>query len=193
MNQRLARTIDLSTASLSEYSLIAYLNSDVRVSSHWRENLWWEGFSSAWSIEDCEKIIQDMSSLFLSEIWCEIVHREQGSFVSQSSFDFSLRWHSFYERCCICMQNAHSLTKMSVHLSTISVRSQSTNSEHALNTIVVSWKWYDFLKRVRTEDLLIRVLFRVQWVVPWSRAQHMISILAWFINAWFINKHWHLF
>ncbi len=39
--------------------------------------------------------------------------------------------------------------------------SQSTSSEHALNNIVVSWKWYDFLKLVRTRDLLIRVSFRV--------------------------------
>jgi hypothetical protein len=54
--------------------------------------------------------------------------------------------------------------------------SLSTSSEHALNTIVMNWKWYDFLKLVRTKDLLIRISFRIQWVVSWSRAQHMISL-----------------
>jgi hypothetical protein len=69
---------------------------------------------------------------------------------------------------------------------------RSTSSEHALNTIVVGWKWYDFLKLVRTEDLLIRVSFRVQWVVSWSRAQHMISLDSSMIDS-SMNRHWHLF
>jgi hypothetical protein len=66
-----------------------------------------------------------------------------------------------------------------------------------LNLLVVSMlliysselKWYDFLKLVRTKDLLIRVLFRVQWVVlrdhvlsTWSRSMPES-----------MNRHWHLF
>jgi hypothetical protein len=77
---------------------------------------------------------------------------------------------------------------LSVHLSTVWVRSQSTSSEHALNTIVVSWKRYDLLKLVRTEDLLIRVLFRVQWVVL---RDHVLS--TWFRSMpESMNRHWHL-
>ncbi len=58
---------------------------------------------------------------------------------------------------------------------------QSTNSEHALNTIVVSWKWYDSLKLVRDERSTIRSDSgfkdsRIQW-----RDQHVIALHA-FIN-----------
>jgi hypothetical protein len=67
--------------------------------------------------------------------------------------------------------------------------SQSTSSEHALNTIVVSWKWYDFLKLVETKDLLIRVLFRVQWVVL---RDHVLSTWSRFMPG-SMNRHWHLF
>ncbi len=69
--------------------------------------------------------------------------------------------------------------------------SRSTSShEHALYSSGI--KWYDFLKLVRTEDLLIRISFRVQWVVPWLRAQHMISLDSSMIDS-SMNRHWHLF
>ncbi len=57
--------------------------------------------------------------------------------------------------------------------------SRSTSShEHALYSSEM--KWYDFLKLVKTEDLLIRVLFKIQW-----RDQHVIALHV-FINDWFI-------
>jgi hypothetical protein len=65
--------------------------------------------------------------------------------------------------------------------------SQSTDrcSEHASNTIVVNWKWYDFLKLVGDGRSTIR-WFRVQRfsdvVSTWSR--FMLSSM---------NRHWHLF
>jgi hypothetical protein len=68
---------------------------------------------------------------------------------------------------------------------------RSTSShEHALYSSEM--KWYNFLKLMRTKDLLIRVSFRVQWVVSWSHAQHMISLALSMIDS-SMNKHWHLF
>jgi hypothetical protein len=62
---------------------------------------------------------------------------------------------------------------------------QSTNSEHALNTIVVGWKWYDFLKLVGDGRSTIR-WFRIQRfsdvISTWSR--FMLSSM---------NRHWHFF
>jgi hypothetical protein len=66
--------------------------------------------------------------------------------------------------------------------------SRSTSShEHALYSSEM--KWYDFLKLVRTKDLLIRILFRVQWVVL---RDHVLS--TWFrFMPESMNRHWHLF
>jgi hypothetical protein len=45
--------------------------------------------------------------------------------------------------------------------------SQSINrcSEHAFNTIVMNWKWYDSSKLRRNERSILRSSFKVQWVV----------------------------
>jgi hypothetical protein len=98
-------------------------------------------------------------------------------------------WFDRFARVCfeeyhLCHRDHH-LMLMSIHLSTVWVRSQFTSSEHALITIVVSWKWYDFLKLVEDGRSTNKGLIqgpRIQW-----RDQHVIALYA-FINEWTLTS-----
>jgi K+ transporter len=78
---------------------------------------------------------------------------------------------------------AFSDLNLSVHLSTVSIRSHSISEEHASK--LSEWKRYDFLKLMKNERSTIR-WFRIQRfndvISTWSR--FMLSSM---------NKHWHFF
>jgi hypothetical protein len=66
--------------------------------------------------------------------------------------------------------------------------SLSTSSEHALNTIVVGWKWYDFLKLVRDGRSINKNLIQS------SRVQEFSDVIStWSRFMIHSNEHWHLF